>query len=69
MNKVKVIKKGTRAEREAAPQSEKKLKRLAAREVVNNVSGWIVDLQERKRGEARMAFNQLFGNAPQPSEP
>jgi hypothetical protein len=67
MKKIKVIKKGTRDEREAAPRNDTRVKRRAAREMVNNVSGWIVDLQERKRGEARVAFEQLFGR-PQTSE-
>lgn len=68
MKKIKVIKKGTSDEREAAPQVEKRLKRRAAREMVNNVSGWIADLQERKRGEARLAINQLFGSGTRTSE-
>ena len=68
MKKIKVIKKGTRDEREAAPQNDKRVKRRAAREMVNNVSGWIVDLQDRKRSEARMAIEQLFGPGPRASE-
>jgi hypothetical protein len=67
MKKIKVIKKGARVEREAAPQNDKRVKRRAAREVVNNVSGWIVDLQDRKRTEARVAIEQLFGG-PRTSE-
>ena len=48
-------------------KNDKRVKRRAAREVVNNVSGWIVDLQERKRTEARVAIEQLFGG-PRTSE-
>jgi hypothetical protein len=67
MKKIKVIKKGVRAKREAAPRNDSRVKRRAAREMVNNVSGWIADLQDRKRNEARVAIEQLFGG-PRTSE-
>jgi hypothetical protein len=38
MKEIKIIKKGTGKNREAAPQNEKRTKRRAAREMVANVS-------------------------------
>lgn len=68
MNKIKVIKKGIAENREAAPQNTKRSKREAARAMVANVSNWVTDIQERKRNEARIAFDQLFTNRPQANE-
>ena len=68
MKAIKVIKKGTGKYREAAPQDEKRTKRKVARDMVANVSGWVVDLHERKRHEARIAIGDLFAAKPQTSE-
>lgn len=67
--KIKVIKKGEPKPVEAKPAvSESRSKRQAARDMVANVTGWVSDLQTRKREETRMAFEQLFKANPQPSE-
>lgn len=63
--KVKIIKKGTRIKQKVKPANEARTKRVAAREMVANVSDWVTDLQDRKRLEARLAFDTLFGNKPQ----
>jgi hypothetical protein len=68
MNKIRVIKKGTRVIRKAVPKNEKRSKRAAARDMVANVSNWVVDFQERKRDEARLAIDQLFSNQPRTNE-
>ena len=66
--KIKVIKKGETKEAVKPVVSENRSKRQAAREMVSNVTGWVSDLQTRKREETRMAFEQLFKGNPQPSE-
>ena len=68
MNKIRVIKKGSRVARKAAPKNEKRSKRAAARDMVANVSNWVVDFQERKRDEARLAIDQLFSSRPRTNE-
>ena len=66
--KVKVIKKGEAKQVVKPVVNEGRSKRQAAREIVANVTGWVSDLQTRKREETRLAFEQLFKAAPQPSE-
>jgi hypothetical protein len=68
MKEIKIIKKGTGKNREAAPLNEKRTKRRAAREMVANVSSWVAEVHERKRNEARIAINELFASKPQTSE-
>lgn len=66
--KVKIIKKGE-AKPEVKPVvNDGRSKRQAAREIVTNVTGWVSDLQTRKREETRLAFEQLFKATPRPSE-
>lgn len=66
--KVKVIKKGEPKVVVKPVVSEKTSKRQAARDMVANVTGWVSDLQTRKREETRLAFEQLFKANPRPSE-
>jgi hypothetical protein len=66
--KVKVIKKGEAKAVVTPVVSESRSKRQAAREMVANVTGWVSDLQTRKREETRLAFEQLFKANPTPSE-
>lgn len=66
--KVKVIKKGEVKPAAKPAENESRTKRQAAREIVSNVTGWVSDLQTRKREETRQAFEQLFKATPQPSE-
>jgi hypothetical protein len=66
--KVKVIKKGEAKPAVKPVVNENRSKRQAAREIVANVTGWVSDLQTRKREETRHAFEQLFKTTPQPSE-
>lgn len=66
--KIKVIKKGQATPSTAPAQNEVRSRRKAAREMVANVTGWVSDLQARKREETRMAIEQLFKPSPQPSE-
>jgi hypothetical protein len=66
--KIKVIKKGESKPAVKPVSNEKSSKRQAARDMVANVTGWVSDLQTRKREETRLAFEQLFKANPQPSE-
>ncbi|MDI1241614.1 MAG: hypothetical protein PSX80_06800 [bacterium] len=66
--KIKVIKKSEHKPAAKPVVSESRSKRQAARDVVANVTGWVSDLQTRKREETRIAFEQLFKSSPQPSE-
>ena len=67
MNKIKVIKKGESGKSEAVT-SDRRTKREAAREMVANVSNWVSDFQDKKRDEARIAFDQLFAKQPRTNE-
>lgn len=66
--KVKVIKKDEIREPAKKVISESRSKRVAAREMVSNVTSWVSDFQTRKRDETKVAFEKLFNNTPQPSE-
>jgi uncharacterized membrane protein len=66
--KIKVIKKGTQAAATPAPQSaeiEKKSTKVAAREMVSNVSNWVTEFQQRKRVETRSAVEAFFSQQTQ----
>lgn len=58
--KVKVIKKGEL--NAVAPVQEEKpvSKKAAAREMVETVTSWVSDFQQRKRLETAVAFETLF---------
>ncbi len=66
--KIRVIKKGESKPVVKPAESENRSKRQAARDMVSNVTGWVSDLQTRKREETRLAFEQLFKANPQPTE-
>jgi len=66
--KIKVIKKGEPKPVVKPAVNENRTKRQAARDMVANVTGWVSDLQTRKREETRLAFEQLFKSNAQPSE-
>jgi hypothetical protein len=66
--KIKVIKKGESKPIVKPAANENRSKRQAARDMVANVTGWVSDLQTRKREETRLAFEQLFKANAQPSE-
>lgn len=58
--KIKVIKRGEERRVEPRVKSEMRTKREAARGMVSTVSNWVSDLQARKSGEAKLAFESLF---------
>ena len=67
---VKVIKGGAvkiATERGNKPQPVKTTQQTA-REMVQNVTSWVGDLQQRKRLETARAIKNLFPELPQPNE-
>lgn len=64
--KIKVIKKGTPpAVTQKSAEVEVKSTKVAAREMVSNVSNWVTEFQQRKRVETRNAIEQFFSQQPQ----
>ncbi|MGH9949701.1 MAG: hypothetical protein ACRD6X_21240 [Pyrinomonadaceae bacterium] len=66
--KVKVIKRKDLGSAPVVTVNEDRSKRIAAREMVSNVTNWVSDLNVRKRNEAKLAFDKLFSNSPTPLE-
>lgn len=65
--KVKIIKKGISGQASVTASQMARSQRNAARDLASNVSGWVNDLQARKRTEAKIAFESLFKQIPSPS--
>lgn len=65
--KIKIVKK---TEALAARSAKRKIKtpRVAAREIVSNVTGWVSDLKQRKGEETKAAFDLLFAATRRPTE-
>lgn len=61
--KIKVIKKGTQPAE--TPKVVKNATKVAAREMVSNVSNWVTDFQQRRRDETKQAIEKLFAQQPQ----
>lgn len=65
--KIKVVKRGEakavkgKKKRQASP-------RMAAREMVSTVTGWVSDLKQRKSEETKAALDLLFVANRQPTE-
>lgn len=66
--KIKIIKKGEKKAVSQPVVNDTRSKRQAAREIVSNVTGWVSDIQTRKREETRIAIEKLFNGNPRPSE-
>lgn len=66
-SRVKVIKKSAVVAPAARPSSVKAT-RIAAREMVSNVTDWVTEFKSRRSDETRAAFDKLFSNQPQPNE-
>ncbi|MFN6963266.1 MAG: hypothetical protein ACK4S4_05805 [Pyrinomonadaceae bacterium] len=58
--KVKVIKKSEIKAPAAEPQVKPVSKKAAARDMVETVTSWVSDFQQRKRLETSVAFETLF---------
>ena len=66
--KIKLIKKGEVKATPAPVVKEARSTRVAAREMVANVSTWVNEFQTRKRDETKIAIEKFFTPNPQPSE-
>ena len=64
---IKVIKKSQRVARETkAPKTTGA--RDTAREMVQNVTNWVNELQQKRRVETSKALKSLFPDSPKPTE-
>ena len=66
--KIKVIKKSELENTETPDKVEQKPKKTAAREMVNTVSNWVSDFQQRRSKETKLAIEKFFSNQPKTSE-
>ena len=68
---IKIIKRNERGRVEKSGPKEivtKKSPQVAAREMVNTVSNWVNEFQQKRRAETTQAIKTLFPDPPQPSE-
>jgi hypothetical protein len=64
---IKIIKKDERA-RKTAPAIKGNTKAQAAREMVQTVTNWVNELQQKRRVETAQAIKSLLPKSPRPSE-
>jgi len=64
---IKVIKKDERT-RKAAPVAKGNTKAQAAREMVQTVTNWVNELQQKRRVETAQAIKLMLPKSPRPSE-
>ena len=63
---IKIIKRDERNRQESAgeqPKNGRKSAQEAAREVVNTVTNWVNEFQQKRRAETAQAFKTLIGDA------
>ncbi len=68
---IKIIKRNERSRTEESGAKEtvtKKSTQQTAREMVNTVSNWVNEFQQKRRAETTQAIKTLFPEPPQPSE-
>lgn len=68
---IKIIKRNERGRPEGngrAKDTTKKSTQETAREMVNTVSNWVSEFQQKRRSETTKALKSLFPEPPQPSE-
>lgn len=66
--KIRVIKKGSAELAETPEKVVKNTKKVSKREIVSTVSEWVSDFRDRRRENAKVAFEKLFQGQPQTSE-
>ncbi len=64
---IKVIKKDERA-RKTTPVAKGNTKAQAAREMVQTVTNWVNELQQKRRVETSQAIKLMLPKSPRPSE-
>jgi len=69
---IKVIKREERnrleEQKSVKKEDAKKLAKQEKRNVVSTVSNWVTEFQQRRRDEAKQAFNTLFVDKTRPSQ-
>jgi hypothetical protein len=68
---IKIIKRDERNRQEnggAQPKPARKSAQEAAREMVNTVTNWVNEFQQKRRTETSRAVQKLFPEPPQPNE-
>lgn len=65
--KIKIVKKNAAVVEKPSAKAAKK-SRVAAREMVSTVTGWVSELKQRQTASTSAAIEKLFGKGPQPSE-
>jgi hypothetical protein len=68
---IKVIKRDERNRKETAaeqPKTARKAAQEAAREMVNTVTNWVNEFQQKRRTETTRAIQTLFPEPTQPNE-
>ncbi|HEY0377695.1 MAG TPA: hypothetical protein VGC87_12290 [Pyrinomonadaceae bacterium] len=66
---IKVIKRDERNRKEsAAEQPQRKSAQETARDMVNTVTNWVNELQQKRRTETTRAIQSLFTDTAQPNE-
>ncbi len=64
---IKIVKKQDRTGRQKAAPS-KNVPRDTAREIVQTVTNWVNEVQQKRRVETAHAIKTLLGNDPRPNE-
>ena len=68
---IKIIKREERNRKEMAaaePKTARKSAQEAARDMVNTVTNWVNELQQKRRAETTRAIQTLFPEPTQPNE-
>jgi hypothetical protein len=68
---IKIIKRNERSRVEESGEEKvtpKKSAQESARDMVNTVSNWVNEFQQKRRAETSKAIKTLFPEPPQPSE-
>ncbi len=66
-SKIKIVKKSAGPKAVVKPRKGNAA-RLAAREMVSTVSGWVSDFKTRRAEESRLTLEKFFAGNTQPSE-
>ena len=68
---IKIIKRDERNRQDnnnAQPKAPRKTAQDAARDMVNTVTNWVNEFQQKRRTETSRAVQKLFPEPPQPNE-
>jgi hypothetical protein len=66
--KVKVVKRAERVKRSPGPKAARQAARKTARDMVNTVTNWVNEFQQKQRTETTEAIDNLIRARQQPNE-